>query len=150
MRLKKLLTETSMRGDKLEKIGPRGHAPAQSSIDGLSKQRAKTMLYKQIKPFHINRLYKDDYWEGPKNVWTVFDQLGLNWAIDKSEYQYDKTGSSMTRDRNPMPVRKVWWFTIWFDNDKGKQQKFFGHLTAAGAGSVEDPLDKYDLVVILS
>ena len=145
MRLKRLL-ESTMRGGKVDKEGSRGPAPTNSSIDGMSKQRAKTLLYKQIKPFHINRLYKDDYWEGPKNIWTVFDQLGLNWAIDKSEYQYDKGKGA----RDQMPIRKVWWFTIWFDNDKDKQQKFFGQLTAAGAGSVQDPLDKYDLVVIIS
>ena len=145
MRLKRLL-ETTMRGGNIDKEGSRGLAPSKSSIDGMSKQRAKTLLYKQIKPFHINRLYKDDYWEGPKNVWQTFDRLGLNWAIDKSEYQYEKGKGA----RDQMPIRKVWWFTIWFDNDKAKQQKFFGQLTAAGAGSVEDPLDKYDLVVIIS
>jgi hypothetical protein len=48
-----------------------------------------------------------------------------------------------------MPVRKVWYFEIIWEGPKGKQLKLGGNLTAAGAGSVEDPLEKYDIVLIL-
>jgi hypothetical protein len=67
----------------------------------------------------------------------------LNWQIDKAEYKYDKM---MSKD---MPSRKEWYFTIWFDTDKGKNIKMQGYLTAAGAGSVEDPLERYDMVVVI-
>ena len=43
-------------------------------------------------------------------------------------------------------VAKEWNFTIWLDNSKGT--KIYGHMIASGAGSVSDPLERYDLVVI--
>ena len=148
MRLKSLLLkETTMRGGQIDKPGSRGPVPTGSAIDGKSKSAAQNHLYKQIKPFTHNKLYKDDYWEGPKNIWTLFDKMGLNWQIDKSEY---RKGQKRMGEDPMLDYSKVWWFTIWFDNNKGKQQKFRGYLTAAGAGSVSDPLEKYDVVVVIS
>ena len=128
MRLKKLLNE--------------GMTVGQSAIDGKTKNSAKNFLYKQVKPFHINKVYKDDYWEGPNNIFKKFDELNLNWHLDKTEYQKDK--DSM------MPVRKIWNFTIWFDNNKDKQQKINGYIVASGMGRTEDPLEKYDVVVVMT
>jgi hypothetical protein len=52
--------------------------------------------------------------------------------------QYDKTMP---------PQRKTWKFEIRFTNPKGKQNVMYGALVAAGAGSVKDPLDRYDITV---
>lgn len=153
MRLEKLLNEEKFPTD-IDKPGSRkfqkhqmGVSGVESAIDGKSKQSAKNMLYKAIKKHHINRIYKDEYWEGPKNIWKTFDQLNLNWQIDSSRYV--KGDSKM--GTNPMvDVAKEWRFTIWFDNNKGKQQKLYGQLIASGAGSVEDPLEKYDIIVVIS
>ena len=146
MRLQKLM-ESTQRGGKVDKSGSRGPVSTPTPIDGKSKQSAKNFLYNKVKPFTHNRLYKDDYWQGPKEVFGAFDQLGLNWQIDKSEYRKGEKRMA----QNPMlDYSKVWYLTIWFDNNRGKQQKINGYVTAAGAGSVEDPLDKYDLVVVLS
>lgn len=144
MKFKNYLKESTRIGGKIDRPGSRGIVPTQNSITGKSKQSAKNFLYKQIKPFTHNRFYKDDFWEGPKNVWQLFDKLGLNWQIDKSEYQ--KGQKRMGEDPN-LDYRKVWWFTIWLDDGKNKIQ---GYLTAAGAGSVEDPLEKYDVVVVMN
>ena len=47
-----------------------------------------------------------------------------------------------------MPSRKEWEFKVkWFDKNN-KQQEMGGYVTAAGAGSVQDPLDKYDIVIV--
>ena len=109
--------------------------------DGLSKQKLKTMIYKATKKFTYNKMYHDDYWQGPQGIWDAFADLNLNWTLEKAEYKHEK-GSVM-------PVRKEWHFYIQWDNDKGKFKKLGGYLTAAGAGTVERPLDRYDLVLVL-
>lgn len=113
------------------------------AIDGMTKNKAKNTIYKATKKCTHNKLYKDSYWKGPQCVWDAFDSLELSWHITKSEYQHDKSMS------DSMPVRKVWEFEIFFSNNKGKTIKLGGNLTAAGAGSIDNPLDKYDLVLIL-
>lgn len=111
-----------------------------SAIDGMSKQKAKNELYKATKPHWYNRIYKDAYWEGPHNIFKEFDKMNLNWHLEKAEYKQE----------HGVNVRKEWKFQIIFDNDKGKQNMLYGHLTASGAGSVDDPLEKYDLIFVVS
>ena len=106
-------------------------------IDGLSKQRVKTLLHKETKKCWYNKVYSDQYWQGPKCIWDVFGKLDLNWTLLKAEYRHE----------NGIPVAKEWQFEIEWDDNKGKHQKLRGSLTAAGAGSVKDPLERYDLVL---
>lgn len=117
-----------------------------TGADGLSKARLKTMINKATKKCTYNKLYNDSYWQGPQCVWDAFDKLNLNWHITKSEYKNNKDDAKMGIK---MPSRKEWHFEIMWDNNKGKHQKMSGYLTAAGAGTVEDPLSKYDLVLII-
>jgi hypothetical protein len=128
MKLKRYITEAGQTG---------------MGADGLSKQKLRTLIYKETKKVTHNKLYSDSGWNGPQAIWDVFNKLDLNWNIKKSEYKHDKSSGS------PMPTSKVWDFEIIWDNDKGKMMKMGGNLTAAGAGSVDQPLDKYDLVLIL-
>lgn len=110
-------------------------------IDGLSKAKVKTLIYKETKKCTYNKLYKDQFWQGPKCIWDTFDKLDLNWQIDSSDYK--------NRNKSKMPDAKEWTFTIMWDDNKGKNIKQSGLVTAAGAGSVEDPLEKYDLNLVL-
>lgn len=111
--------------------------------DGITKAKLKSKIYKETKKHTHNKLYKDTYWEGPQKIWNTFNNLNLNWNFSKnSEYKYDKKISKM-------PVRKEWYFEIMWEGPNGKQMKQGGYLIAAGAGSVDDPLDKYDLVLVL-
>lgn len=111
-------------------------------IDGLSKARVKTLIYKETKKWTYNKLYKDQYWQGPQGIWDTFDKLDLNWQIDSADYKnYNNKGG--------MPDNKEWKFTIMWDNDKGKYMKQSGMVTASGAGTVDDPLGKYDLNLVL-
>lgn len=107
--------------------------------DGLSKQRLKTLIHKETKKCWYNKVWKDKYWAGPNCIWDTFNKLDLNWGTTKAEYQHDKGET--------MPVRKVWQFTIKWDDNKGKFKELKGHLTAAGCGSVSNPLERYDLVL---
>lgn len=111
--------------------------------DGLSKQKLKTMLYKATKNCTYNKIYKDASWQGVKCIWDTFDKLNINWQMTKAEYKHDKDA------KFNMPTSKEWHFEINWDNNKGKHQKLGGYVIAAGAGSVDDPLDKYDVTMIL-
>jgi len=108
--------------------------------EGISRQRLKTQIYKAIAPI-TKQFYSDDSWQGVSQVWKAFDNLGLDWNMTEAYYgsgQYDKTMP---------PQRKTWKFEIRFTNPKGKQNVMYGALVAAGAGSVKDPLDRYDITV---
>ena len=109
--------------------------------DGLSKARLKTLLYKETSKC-TKGIYKDRYWQGVKCIWDAFDKLNLNWHITKSDYKnYNKMSE--------MPDAKVWEFEIIWDDNKGKHKKMGGNVTASGAGSVEDPLDRYDVTMVI-
>ena len=140
MRLNKFLNEA----DNVDYTGSRGPVSG-SAIEGMTKQQAKRFLYNGTKKSWYNKIYKDEYWQGPKSIWKQFDEWKLNWAIDTSRYR--KGEARMGTD--PMTdVAKEWTFTIWLDDPRGK--KLYGQLTASGAGSVSDPLEKYDLVLLIN
>ena len=112
-------------------------------VDGLSKQKLKTLLYKETKKCTYNKLYKDSGWNGPQCIWDVFNDLDLNWHIVKSEYK------KVRGDTGVMPSYKEWIFKILWDGPKGKQLEIGGTVTASGAGTVEDPLSKYDVNMVI-
>ncbi len=117
--------------------------------DGLSKARLKTLLYKETKNCTYNKIYKDSGWNGPQCIWDTFNGLNLNWHITKSEYKRGKDDLAMGIK---MPSSKEWQFEIIWNSKEdgtGKQMKMGGIVTAAGAGTIEDPLGKYDLNMVL-
>jgi hypothetical protein len=136
MLTKKELEQLKKSGGKLAEASRQGP----SAIDGKSKQAAKNAILKATQKFTRNKLYKDDYWRGPNDIFKVFDEeLNVSWHLEKTEYR--------KRPEDDMPTSKVWDYTITFVNNKGKEQKIGGQVIASGAGSVKDPLDRYDVVV---
>jgi hypothetical protein len=115
----------------------------EEGFDNVAKETLKKRLYKKTMPLSRG-FFKDDNWSAVYKIFKIFTDLGLDWDIYESHYgnhKYDRT----------MPMeRKVWYFEIHFTNNKGKKNKIHGSLTAAGAGTVEDPLSKYDITVVLS
>lgn len=117
--------------------------------DGMSKAKLKTLLYKETKKCTYNKLYKDTAWNGPQCIWDTFNRLNLAWNITKSEYKRNKDDREMGFK---MPTSKEWQFEIFWNSKEGglgKQLKMGGVVTAAGAGTVEDPLGKYDVNMVL-
>jgi len=114
-----------------------------AAYDNVSRQTLLRRLYKDIEPI-TRGFFRDNSWQSVKKVWNHFDRLDLNWHITDNYYgngHYDKTVP---------PERKRWHFEINFKNEKGNPNKIVGTLTAAGAGSVEDPLSRYDITVVMS
>ena len=109
----------------------------------LRKPQLIKMLYNEID--HLTKGFKSDTgWGNVQKIWKVFDDLDLDWGITKSYYgahEHDHTLPSKS---------KTWKFEIDFTNQNQKPDKIYGYLVAAGAGSVEDPLDKYDITVVMN
>lgn len=125
---------------RLTKFINEAYASTGLGADGLSKPKLKTLIYKETKKCTHNKMYKDSYWEGPKCIWDTFDKLNLNWTMLDSKYRHDKEGRTNAKE---------WKFEIQWDDNKGKNMKTGGYLVAAGAGTVEDPLSRYDLVLVM-
>jgi len=83
--------------------------------------------------------FTDEHWRGPKKVWDALSVMGLDWDIMGSSY-----------NGTMPPESKTWKFEIKFTNERGKPAKLYGHLVASGAGSVDDPLSRYDIVTYVS
>lgn len=114
------------------------------SINGLNKTNAKRKLYKylNVDGFTMNKIYSDRSWEPIASIFRLLQKSGISFEVPKSDY--------IKRPDSNMPTGKRWTTQIDFVNDKQKNDKLFLNIEAGGAGSVQDPLDKYDLVVIIS
>jgi hypothetical protein len=103
-------------------------------LNSMSKIRAVKYLYKLIGKIP-DGIFTDNSWTPIREIFSVFKQNNIDYDIKSANYIRLEA--------------KVWKFGIEFINDKGKLTTIYGNITAAGAGSVEDPLDRYDVTVVL-
>lgn len=82
-------------------------------------------------------LFRDEYWQP---VHASFR------ALESAGYEVNLTGANYDHDENGTPCRKVWTFEVAF----GTSKPFYGIMTAAGAGTIEDPLSAYDVTAYVS
>ena len=135
IRLKNLLIETT----------PTHGSPP---IDGKSKTNAKSWVFGKVNKF-TKGFFSDEYWQPLQTVYKEFERLGLNWTPTGNRYEEERIrlpdGSHAS-----VPVRKLWDFEITFINNRDKEDTLYGHIICAGAGPVETPLDRYDVVLTIS
>ena len=113
------------------------YAQATDPLYGKSKQQAIAIVNRKIIPQEqIKGFFSDDSWQGVQQIWNAFNQAGLDWNIAGSDYY--------PNGNNPMGG-KIWKIEINFINNKGKPTILYGTVTAAGAGTMEDPLSRYDI-----
>ena len=146
IRLKKLLSESTReyvkRQGLLETALPTTGSPP---IDGKSKQNARNWIVGKTKNI-TSGFFRDDYWQPIQKVWKEFDRLGLNWNGTDNKYHEEEVMFS-DGSKHYIPVRKTWNFEVRFINNRDKNDVIYGVVTAAGAGPVESPLDKYDVTL---
>ena len=82
-------------------------------------------------------LFKDDYWSPVKAAFEAVRGLGFELNVTDSEYRHDD---------NFNPCEKVWKYEVIVEGLK----PIYGVLTAHGAGTVADPLSKYDISAYVS
>jgi len=106
-------------------------------LDGKSNQQARVFINRKVIPHEaIKGFFDDDSWQGIQQIWNAFNQAGLDWNIAGSDYY--------PNGDNPMGG-KIWKIEVNFTNNRGKPTTLYGTVTAAGAGTVEDPLARYDI-----
>jgi len=116
------------------------YAQMQNALNGKSKQSAKGYLYKLVSPY-TKGIYSDTYWQPIQAIWKSFTENGIDWELSApSQYFKDEKGN---------PIRKEWYFKITFLNNRQRPNEIHGTVTAAGAGSVQQPLDRYDVTVVM-
>jgi len=82
--------------------------------------------------FHTKGFFTDDFWTPVNDTLKLLAENGIEYSLTGTKYEHDENGT---------PCRKVWTFEI--KAPKGKP--LFAIITAAGAGSVKDPLERYDV-----
>lgn len=110
---------------------------SESVINGLTKQQARKFLYRELYPL-TTKIYKDQDWRYVKQVWDMLNKMNIHHYLVDAKYGKNDDG---------IPSYKEWRFIIEFIDKANKGQKIQGILTAHGAGSVKDPLEKYDLTI---
>lgn len=118
------------------------------ALDGKSKTNAKNWVLGKINR-HTKGFYRDNSWRPIHAIWKDFDKLRLKWHMTESHYEEEMITTS-DGSRYSVPIRKIWSFEVCFVNNRDKEDRLYGRIVAAGAGSVEDPLDRYDVNVTLS
>lgn len=76
--------------------------------------------------------YTDQYWQPIHNIFKLLEAAGFNTILNSTLYRQNDAG---------IPISKEWRIEVLMET--GKSLK--GIITAHGAGSIEDPLDRYDI-----
>jgi hypothetical protein len=111
--------------------------------DGLNGMnvRAARKFVNELLGKYTKGFFKDTYWQPIHKTWTLLAEHKIDAIPTSNRYLTDEKGT---------PTSKRWEFIIEFTNDKGKDVTLHGVMVASGAGSVSDPLDRYDVVAYVS
>ena len=91
------------------------------------KNRVNKILFENTKG-----LFNDDCWKPVYNAFNLINQAGYQVTITDSKYSH--------RPEDGVAVSKSWRFEVMTEG-----KPLFGVITAHGAGSIGDPLDRYDI-----
>lgn len=107
-----------------------------SSIEGMTKQKALRYVNNILEQF-TKGIHSDDSWKPINAFFKQLSSENIDYVIEKADY---------TKDEADNPSGKTWFVEINFVNDKQKEIKLYGKIQACGAGTVSDPLSKYDII----
>lgn len=109
-----------------------------------TKIQIKRNLDRILGASYLNGMHRDDHWQPIYRLFRDFEAAGFPVMIDEARYEHDDNGDTS------LPVRKVWLGQIVARDEKDKRITFHLRVVAAGAGSVQNPLDVYDVVAYVS
>lgn len=113
-----------------------------SPIDGMRKQQAIKYITKNFKVYDkLKGFFNDEYWKPINGIINDIQSGGIEFNIEKTEYYKDNNGN---------PAGKIWICEIPFINQNQRPDKLFVRITAAGAGSISEPLDRYDATFVIN
>lgn len=106
---------------------------ASSDIPEFSDSSIKTKLNNVARKY--NALYSDTGWEHVQKLQRELKQVLPTLSLFKSYYD------------NKMPNESKTWVMIGAFQSSKSIKSVWVHIKASGAGKIEDPLSKYDLVI---
>lgn len=124
-----------------------------SVIDGMRKRQAQNFIYKNCVPA-THGFFTDQHWAGPSAFWKKLDEYNIDHNLTAPpkyfNWPYDPK-------RTVDPSYKEYPFEIHFVNNNGRPAQMYGTLRANAAGKVgtdkdgneHDPLDRYDVTVVV-
>lgn len=126
--------------DSMDIHGVIKEAGLDSPLNGREKRSAANWIYKNVVANTLSGIFKDDSWQPVHAFFKKLEQQNITVSMEGADYQHNAQGQ---------PSSKQWKFTIPFVNKRGTEDKLHGTITAHGAGSVKDPLDRYDVTAII-
>lgn len=96
----------------------------------------KKMVNQNIQDAGIKGLFEDNYWAPVRRI-----EMNLQALATTSGWQYQTEETRYIQDEEGCPIRKEWLFSV--STPEGR--KSYGVIFAAGAGTNQDPLSKYDI-----
>ena len=108
------------------------------SLPVISDMKLKTLVYKISEKYTYNKMYTDNSWFPVREMVDEINTAIPIFNMIKSEY-----------DTNSPHKSKRWIYEGDFRDPKGRTRRVMAVVTASGGGSVEDPLDRYDLNITL-
>lgn len=104
-------------------------------LDGMDKAKGVRWLNGLIRKNNLRGIFRDTYWKPIMEVFKLLAHQGV--PISNSTNFYTKDS-------------KTWKFEVEWLGPKGRPVTGYGMIVASGAGSVNDPLDAYDVVAYFS
>ena len=89
-------------------------------------------------------MFSDNSWEAINKIFKKLQEAGLEVTVTSAKYGGHADVPS------GMPKFKEWQISIPFTNKTGKPTVLVGQITAHGAGSIDQPLDRYDITAYVS
>jgi len=111
-----------------------------TALDYFSRDRAKNLVNKLLAKY-TNGIFRDTSWKPLGDIRRAFEQANIPLIISGGTYGHNDEGT---------PTNKSWHLEVPFINQGGKPTWLIGTCVASGAGSVKDPLERYDLVAYVS
>ena len=113
-------------------------ASKNNNFKEISQAKLKSQMYSVISKY--TGLYNDNAWQAINKLVKDLQGILPDITIIDSKYEHDEFGN---------PNGKRWWY-CGIITEKGKPRVVVIELCASGAGSVKNPLDKYDITALVN
>lgn len=112
---------------------------AKIEIPNITPAKLKSQMYNVISKY--NSIYKDNSWEYIHKMTAGLEKILPNLALIEAKYRHDDMG---------VPNGKRWTYAGVIEDNKKNKYVVIADVSAHGAGSVEDPLDRYDITCVVN
>jgi len=132
-----------MSDDSIENSDSEYPIPQDDLFNKKTYASARNYINKKIYPMTTG-FFSDDNWSNIHSIFNAISDMGvnLNWGTrNDGTYQH-----GYHRNSDGVPDSKAYMFDLKYTNIIGKKIKLSGQVIASGAGNVEDPLSRYDIV----